>query len=252
VGPDTWSDKLYQIYQSNQNKRKSADLNIGVTFSNAVEIRVDGPYGNVSSFFFNNYRVLIFICGGIGVTPIMSILKYLYKQAREYKTHVLRVYFLWATKNPLHLEWLADFLNAVKNFPPKFELETQFHVTRNSSSQNLVNDSTPLLSSHNRHLSTSSTSSVGSLSSLEKKDNYYMGRPGFTDYFRKIYYKHINDQDNINDDEVKIALKKEKHFGVLICGPKEMEKDVQKACYRMNSNPDVNVTFDFHSQTFLL
>lgn len=53
---------------------------------------IDAPYG-IFSFLNHDARDLVFICGGIGITPAMSMLRYIYDKKLE-----KRILLLWGNK----------------------------------------------------------------------------------------------------------------------------------------------------------
>jgi len=65
------------------------------------QVRIDGPYGRV---IINprRYRSLVFVCGGIGVTPMISMLRWYYlintpqEVAQKQSVHLAEyIYFVW-------------------------------------------------------------------------------------------------------------------------------------------------------------
>eukprot|EP01080_Neovahlkampfia_damariscottae_P009263 gene9263-1350_t len=71
-------------------------------------IRIEGPYGR-PSIKFDNYKVLLLVSGGIGVTPNGSMLQHMLKQIKEGKLPNLeKVYFVWSTRTIESLEWFGE------------------------------------------------------------------------------------------------------------------------------------------------
>jgi len=82
-----------------------------------TKIKMDGPYGRVG-VKLSDYKIIVLIAGGVGVTPMISILKDLLQTSKGLLT---KVYFLWIVRDPLAFEWFADALKAA-------EANTQFDV----------------------------------------------------------------------------------------------------------------------------
>jgi ferredoxin-NADP reductase len=64
-------------------------------------VRIDGPYGKVV-INPRRYRSLVFVCGGIGVTPMISMLRWYYlintapEVAARQSVHLAEyIYFVW-------------------------------------------------------------------------------------------------------------------------------------------------------------
>ncbi len=79
--------------------------------NDAVWIRVDGPYGNLN-INYKRFPVLLMISGGIGITPVMGILKDLYRcgdladQDKPIAHTVEDVYLVWVVQS--QFEWFAS------------------------------------------------------------------------------------------------------------------------------------------------
>ena len=68
-------------------------------------MRIDGPYGRVV-INPRRYRSLVFVCGGIGVTPMISMLRWYYlinttpEVAAKQSVHLAEyIYFVWVVDN---------------------------------------------------------------------------------------------------------------------------------------------------------
>ena len=62
-------------------------------------VRVDGPYGHLG-FNYRRYGTLLLVGGGIGITPIMSILKDIYGPNRSTNPHCMKnIQLVWVMPN---------------------------------------------------------------------------------------------------------------------------------------------------------
>jgi len=65
----------------------------------SVQILVDGPYGK-PAIIPDDYEVVVLISGGVGVTPMLSMLQNIYDRMRmrDGKLITQKVYFIWTIK----------------------------------------------------------------------------------------------------------------------------------------------------------
>lgn len=103
-------------------------------------VKIDGPYG-VHDFNMRRYPQLMLVGGGVGITPVIGMLKDLYnvgnyspKEKARVLPHVVRdVYAVWVVRNEADAQWfLADLEECAqqssnKQFP---NLHTWIYVTR--------------------------------------------------------------------------------------------------------------------------
>jgi predicted ferric reductase len=98
----------------------------GAQYSQApLRMRIDGPYGK-PSLDFMQYRTVVLVSGGIGVTPMMSILRELVdRQVANMPIATQAIYFLWVIPDIGNLNLLNFLLynlfheyltNATRNF----------------------------------------------------------------------------------------------------------------------------------------
>ncbi|MGE4442365.1 MAG: FAD-binding oxidoreductase [Desulfomicrobium sp.] len=101
-------------------------------------VRVDGPYGRFSYRLVRRGAELVFIAGGIGVTPFLSMLQDLSREAPDRK-----VILLWGAKHEKDLirvkeiEALADRLPNL-SFYPVLSRETSYSGLRGRIDKNLL------------------------------------------------------------------------------------------------------------------
>jgi len=100
----------------------------------AIWIRSDGPYGNLK-INYRRFPVFLLAAGGIGVTPVIGILKDIYRYGEldvkakpRHKSLVEKVYFVWTVQNIQQYSWFSEeikwFVEAGKkgNSLPDFEV----------------------------------------------------------------------------------------------------------------------------------
>jgi len=102
-------------------------------------IRVDGPYGNLS-FNYRRYGSLVLVGGGIGITPIISIVKDIYEENEVKKPHCINnVHLIWImpfeADAALFLDQLLIYRELSIHDPSLPLLIVSIHVTREESMQ---------------------------------------------------------------------------------------------------------------------
>jgi predicted ferric reductase len=99
-------------------------------------VRADGPYGHLG-LNYRRYGVLFLAGGGIGMTPIISLLKDIYgaEQHRNTKPHCMEcVHVVWVMPHVEEATLFLDTLNAhlaeSRTNPSLPSLEVHVHCTR--------------------------------------------------------------------------------------------------------------------------
>ena len=111
-----------------------------------VKIRTDGPYGSLP-FNYRRFGSILFVAGGVGVTPILSILKDIYQNqagARKKRpSHCVRdVSLVWVVPYAADALFIMDQLNnfhklSIKD-PLLPDLKLSIHVTRGNDGHALI------------------------------------------------------------------------------------------------------------------
>ena len=84
MGEHSWSGRLYNINKNNSN-----------ILSNR-KVLIQGPYGHISvNYRLNKYSNITIICGGIGITPMISILKDINNIYKNRLSKLKKVNFIW-------------------------------------------------------------------------------------------------------------------------------------------------------------
>eukprot|EP00742_Colponemidia_sp_Colp-10_P009417 GILJ01010266.1.p1 GENE.GILJ01010266.1~~GILJ01010266.1.p1 ORF type:complete len:799 (-),score=93.67 GILJ01010266.1:147-2372(-) len=210
---------------------KFAEDSASVSQYNAVQILVDGPYGCPPEFL--EYDTVVLACGGIGVTPAISILTDLFYKSQAISSkawpHKLRrVVFVWVVKD-------ADMLNLFSTALRQIQLSTYGDVEFELR----------LFATHSRklsrNLSLNATELGESLLSEERRSLYLadasvasfsVGRP---------------DMDMVMTSVAHAAFGP---MGVFVCGPESLVEAVQDASYQVSHHTSHAV--HVHRETFHL
>jgi hypothetical protein len=128
-----------------------------VTLRGAIEIKLDGPYGD-AGIGYEKFETLVFMVGGIGITPIACILShlldmssakvrtlihiqlflvdffffFLFSSSLQYppkKYKVKQVCLVWTVKTVHHLEWFTDLLKRMDAPNGHIEFKRYLFVT---------------------------------------------------------------------------------------------------------------------------
>jgi NAD(P)H-flavin reductase len=129
-GLGDWSDAVVEM---SAGVMKNPDLQLPY-------VRIDGPYG-VHDFNMREYPAVMLCGGGVGVTPIVGLLKDIYnvgnftqQERRRVIPHRMEVvYCIWVVLTLADYEWFRVELEemAVKSQLPQFPaLQTWVYVTR--------------------------------------------------------------------------------------------------------------------------
>lgn len=105
MGKGSWTNKIRIMDEkkSLQNKLKDS------------QVLLQGPYGHINIDYNNKkYKYLILVSGGIGITPILSILYDINYNRIKFK-HIKHVYLIWVVPHSSMVEGLSFFLKYLDN-----------------------------------------------------------------------------------------------------------------------------------------
>lgn len=182
-------------------------------------VRIDGPYG-VHDFNFRKFPRMMLVGGGVGVTPVIGMLKDLYNVGNYSETERYRVlphvvdivYAVWVCRYREDCDWFLKDLEecAQMSLLPQFpKLQVWIYVTR-PPKDGLDATSPPLLP----------------------------GRPEFAEIF--------NDLDKMDNND---QLRKINRAGTFVfsCGPGAMVNELWDLSISRTAN---GLRTDFHHETF--
>jgi len=189
-------------------------------------VAVDGPYGRLS-VPLDQYSAIVFLAGGIGVTPFASIFSHL---ANVHHPRLKYVHFVWAVKDSsIFYTPLGDGLGqAQQRFTCHAELNlysTHLSHVRLADSENGIKPFSP---------TEGRPSVVGVSPSRRGRLAPFISssRPSVPDILQKV-------------KENSVA----KVVAVLVCGPPSLMEEAEVWCDRLSNT---EVRFHLHKETFLL
>lgn len=193
------------------------------------KILVDGPYGSLSIPLLSNkksdcYPVIFLACGGIGITPMVSLLKSLHQLHKNSIVPVhKRVVFVWSVRNVDEIRCFEEMLcDIADDFPAVFDVRVYFTKKRADHDDSLL-------------VNTDISTSVGEAYEQYahdancKRNNCFRvmyGRPNFNSIFNELSKESTG------------------RVGVGVCGPEVMLSTINQLCQQYR--------FDMHAETFKL
>lgn len=219
------------------------------TSINWLSILVDGPYGKLS-IDLRNYRRLMLVAGGIGVTPMTTTLSYIsYQKRQQLLTSLQGVTLVWVSRSLDLMYGFAPFLGAMQlemNTPeqPRF-FEPELYVSKGLDASGSISPVSYAEFSRTGIVQQGAGSKAQSLPAAigpdveigrtaEKSDwheqggvdgggetgtvqgiNTHRGRPNFEKILRNLVLSEKGESDAV---------------GVLVCAPKALLLEVQRQC----------------------
>ncbi|CEG40377.1 hypothetical protein F442_14569 [Plasmopara halstedii] len=199
--------------------------------SSPVDILVDGPYGNICIDLEtrSTYSHFALFAGGIGVTPMRSIVNQLHHEAQEEgRANIERVHFVWS----VHEQDLVQSFVIDDHYSNEHKGESYFP-------SGIINSHNAVFSTDIYISRTARTEHDVESSSL---DRYLEGtirygtRPDIAASLRLI--GELAKQNG------------KKRIAVLVCGPQSMVRDVIDKSFMLSH--EMKVRFDVHSEVFEL
>lgn len=210
----------------------------------ALHVGVDGPYGR-ASYFSVEHSVLVLVCGGIGVTPMHSILAELFERAQEVTSFgeaqlggssgaqfepllgagvgsVKHVKFVWSSRAHVDLTPFADTFYAIAKSPVAGMFDIRLHSTQKG-------DVVPPVFPGDDGGAPSAPKIMPGVSRDAVQwvyDNIVRGRPDMKAVFRSA-------QAELSRGEKGMAM---------VCGPPPVVSGVSDMCFEHG--------FDYHTEIF--
>lgn len=258
-----WTQKLSELATGPHGK---ASISPATTITTSIAIQ--GPFGSPMMNLDNHRRYphVLLVCGGIGVTPMISVVRQLL-----YNHHCLgqkryRIHLVWAVPDAEivnHLPILTD-RHDVRLLTRPVDVSTTSEGSQPDIEAVLSDTSLPRESTEKTvDIETPPThsGSRGHPSSVFRGDIYLTKSaqtPVWTDDRFRFHCQQRPDPDRIiRETSKKIAAMHQRahvscisHVAVLACGPPALVKATKVACHKYNSSCCEGSAFHFHEETF--
>ena len=191
-----------------------------------VVIKVEGPIG-ASSQGFQDFPIVVLIGAGIGVTPMISVLKQLLATPGKME----RVFLYWTVRDRSSFEWFAGLMDDIFESDQKHVIQVRHFLT---SIKNDDRDIGAVLLHHAtraRHRRSNFDLILGQYNHHQVE----VGRPNWEDELESVKAEAVNLGHT--------------NCGVFLCGPKVMAQDVGSTCFAL-SKKDSSFRFNFTKETF--
>jgi len=180
--------------------------------------KIDGPFGAASQEVFD-FRTVMLVGAGIGVTPFASILKSIrYNLELHGETKVNKVYFFWISRDKNTFEWFSDLLAALEYENMNGFLEIHTYLTGQLGVDEI------------RNVMYGVDGETDQITGLQSPTHF--GRPNWKDIFQDVATKHQGEE-----------------IGVFYCGPLVLSKLLYKTCVQFTSSTTAT-KFKYHKENF--
>lgn len=189
-------------------------------------IKVEGPIGAPSQDF-SKFPILILVGAGIGVTPMISVVKHLLKHPGQTK----RTYLYWTVRDRAAMDWFTSVLDDIYEQDDKHVIQIRHFLT---SVKYDDRDLGAVLLHHAARCKHKHTD-IDILLGRQTHHQVEVGRPIWDEELRSI-----------RDEAKELGYK---DCGVFLCGPKRMAEDVDSVSFAL-SREDTEFHFYFNKETF--
>ncbi|RHY01707.1 hypothetical protein DYB25_004314 [Aphanomyces astaci] len=191
---------------------------------------LDGPVGAPTQAY-SQYKTILMVGGGIGVTPFASVLKDVVTEMRSRKAggrvcpdfHLEKLYFHWTTRQQDSLRWFEDTMNDLHALDDDNMFETHQHLTSVKE-----HDTPEFMKLFQAMVHKETGTDV--VSGLHTGQLTHFGRPKWDQIFHEIASTHVGET-----------------IGVFFCGPHIIDVELDRLCRQHTSN---GTRFEYHSEKF--
>ncbi|CAB9515739.1 oxidase homolog protein [Seminavis robusta] len=222
-------DLLGDLCRNNNNQDEAPDATEAHANPQAIRdlvVRVEGPMG-ASTQGFKDYPVVVLIGAGIGITPMISVLRELLRDHGKMK----RTFFYWTTRDQNSFEWFTQIMDDIFEADPENRIQIRHFLT---SMKQDDRDLGAVLFHHAtraRHHETNFDLILGQHTHHQVE----VGRPNWKEELESV--KVASKEINCND------------CGIYLCGPERMADSVADVSFDL-SKKDPDFHFYFTKETF--
>ena len=209
-----WTGEVYNLLQS------KADDRLPTGIKDPPRIKVEGPIG-ASSQGFSDYSSLVLVGAGIGITPMISVLKQLLVDPGKVK----RCYFYWTVRDRDSFVWFTDLMDEIFEADKKNLLQIRHFLT---SVKYDARDLGAVLLHHATRAHHKRTN-VDLLLGQQIHHQVEVGRPDWKEELESVREETMDGDSNC---------------GIFLCGPSKMADAVYEASVDVSkTNPGFHMYF---------
>ena len=187
-----------------------------------VSVRVEGPLG-ASSQGFEHFPVVVLVGAGIGITPMISVLKMLIKSKGGLTK---RAFFYWTTRDPDHFTWFQSLMDEIYQSDPTHIVQTRHFLTSAKHDDRDLGAVLLNYATKSAHKKTNVDLVLGHYSHQQVE----VGRP-----------KWKNELLSVKREAQMLG---EKKCGIFLCGPSRMADDIERNSKKISrTDPDFHMYF---------
>ena len=209
-----WTGKVYDLLKS------KADDRLPTGIKDPPRIKVEGPIG-ASSQGFSDYSTLVLVGAGIGITPMISVLKQLLVDPGKVK----RCYFYWTVRDRDSFVWFTELMDEIFEADKKNLLQIRHFLT---SVKYDTRDLGAVLLHHATRAHHKRTN-VDLLLGQQIHHQVEVGRPDWKEELESVREETMDSESNC---------------GIFLCGPSKMADAVYEASVEVSkTNPGFHMYF---------
>jgi respiratory burst oxidase len=219
-----WTGRLHDLVETIENDEESDKFKC--EHASDLILKVEGPIG-ASSQGFKDYPIVVLIGAGIGVTPMISVLKQLLFKPGRMK----RVFFYWTVRDRAAFEWFTKLMDDIYDSDKSRAMQVRNFLTSVKDDQRDIGAVLLHHATRAKHRRTNFDIILGQYTHRQVE----VGRPKWTEELKSVKLEAKSLTYN--------------SCGVFLCGPKAMAVDIATTCFTLTKE-DPTFYFHFSKETF--
>jgi len=226
-----WTKKVHDHFDNVQSEalagvEEGQDRPVPRAMNSQTVVKVDGPIG-ASSQGFSDYPVIVLVGAGIGVTPMISVLKMLLANPGKMR----RTFFYWTVRDRDSFAWFTSLMDAVYESDQKHVLQVRHFLTS-------VKDDDRDLGAVLLHHATRAMHKRTDIDLLLGNQTHHqveVGRPNWDEELQSV-----------QDEAKRLGFNE---CGIFLCGPDKMADALRETSTKL-SREDKDFHMYFTKETF--
>ena len=215
-----WTGRVHDLLESKADDGDSSGI------KDAPTVKVEGPIG-ASSQGFSDYSIIVLVGAGIGVTPMISVVKQLLASPGK----VTRCFFYWTVRDRDSFLWFTDLMDEIFEADQKNVLQIRHFLT--SVKHDDIDLGAVLL--HHATRAHHKRTNVDLLLRQQIHHQVEVGRPDW-----------LEELQSVRDETESLG---EEKCGIFLCGPTKMAEAVYEASVTV-SKQSTGFHMYFSKETF--